>query len=956
MSEGRALKLNLNGRALELRVDPGTTLLETLRAQGCLSVKFSDERGEGGADTVLVDDRPVSAVVMLAVQAEGSRVETLEGLREDRWLARLGGIFLDEGAVQCGYCTPAFLLQLEALRRRNPAPDEAALVEALAPVFCRCTGMVKPLRAARVAFGLARPRAEDARAPARRDGGSTAPATRHLGKDARRVDGRALVRGEPVFAGDIAAPGALTLRILPSPHAHARIREIDTSAAKALPGVVDVLTWRDIHRRAFTSAGQGFPEPSPYDCYLLDEKLRHVGDKVALVAAESPATAEAALALIRVDYEVLPHYLDEREARRKGAPIIHDEPRPEDPQAELLFWPEAPEENVAARTSLDMGDAEAALKAADRVVTREYRSHQVQQCSLEPHVCLSRLDADGRLTIHSSTQVPFHVRRIVARLLDLPVSGVRVIKTRVGGGFGGKQEILGEELAAAMTLRTGRPVRLELSRAEELRMARSRHPARIRYRAGFSAEGKLDVLDMEILENTGANGAHALTVMSVAANKGLSLYPAPNIRHRGTAVYSNRPPAGAFRGYGSPQAFWALESFMDEAAAELGVDPVSLRLRNVVRVGDSLEVAARLGEGREGQQSRLRSGAAEACVSAGMEAIGWKQGPRGAPPVGAPAGSTLRRGLGMALVMQGSGIPGIDMAGAFLKMNEDGGFNLLVGAADIGTGSDTVLAQIAAEVLDVPLPAIIVNSGDTDHAPFDTGAYASSTTYISGGAVLKAAETLRGRILDYAAALWSLSADTLSVADAVVHAPDGRAMDYAEIGRRSFYTDHQRQLMAGASHLSTDSPPPFAAQFAEVLVDLATGEIRVPRFVTAVDAGRVLNPAMAEGQVEGAVALGLGFALVERMSFDAAGRPRAASFREHGYLLPGDLPRQQVIFVEDHEPTGPFGAKAVAEICINGPAPAVANALFDATGLRLRETPMGPERVLRALKASRRSS
>lgn len=944
------LLLDLNGRARQVSIAPGATLLDLLRAEGCLSVKFSDERGEGGADTVLVDDAPVSAATLLALQVAGRRVETLEGLREDPWVAALAERFLAEGAVQCGYCTPAFLLQLEALRRRNQAPDEAAIREALTPVFCRCTGMVKPLRAARVAFGLAAPREAIGGAAVQ----SSEPPLRVVGRDTRRVDGRALVRGEPVFAGDLTPPGALTLKILASPHAHARLRAIDTAAALQLPGVVDIATWRDVPRLAYTSAGQGFPEPSPYDCYLLDEKVRHVGDKVALVVAETAAAAEAACAAIAVDYEVLPHILDEREAQAPDAPVIHDEPRPADPQADSLFWPADPAHNVAARTAVDLGDVDTAFAAAAQVVEREYRTHQVQQCSLEPHVCASWWDPQGRLTICTSTQVPFHVRRVVARLLGLPVSQVRVIKARVGGGFGGKQEILGEELVALMTQRTGRPVRLELTRAEELRFARSRHPARVRYKAGFDAARRLTAMEMEILENTGANGAHALTVMSVCANKGLSLYPAPAVRHRGTAVYTNRPPAGAFRGYGSPQAFFALESFMDEAARDLGADPLELRLDNLLRTGEPMTIAAKLGEGREAAISRLHSGAAAACLAAAAEAIGYRAAPRGCPPPGAPAGSPLRRGIGFALVMQGSGIPGIDMAGAFLKMNEDGGFNLLVGAADIGTGSDTVLAQIAAEVLSVAPAQIVVSSGDTDHTPFDPGAYASSTTYISGGAVKKAAETLRARILDYAALLLGAEAAALRIESgpdgAAVLAPDGRRLAFSEIGTRSLYTDHQRQLMATASHVSPDSPPPFAAQFAEIEVNCATGAIRVLRFVTAVDAGRVLNPAMAEGQVEGAVAQGLGMALVEGMHYDAAGRPLAASLREHGFLAPADLPAQQVIFVEDHEPTGPFGAKAVAEICINGPAPAVANALADAANIRLRETPLSPARVLAALR------
>ncbi|MBM4118795.1 xanthine dehydrogenase, partial [bacterium] len=608
----RELRLLLNGRARQVRIDLDCSLLALLRAEGCFSVKFSDEHGEGGADTVLLDDQPVSAAALLAVQAADRRVETLEGLREDPWLAALAERFLAEGAVQCGYCTPAFLLQLEALRRRNPAPDEAAIREALTPVFCRCTGLVKPLRAARVAFGLAPPREATSEGRARVE--SPAVPLRVVGRDARRLDGRALVRGEPVFAADLAPPGALTLKILASPHAHARLRSIDIAAALRLPGVVDIATWRDVPRLAYTTAGQGFPEPSPYDCTLLDEKVRHVGDKVALVVAETASAAEAACAAVSVDYEVLPHILDERDAQGEGAPIIHDEPRPPDPQADILCWPADPAHNVAARTHLDLGDVAAGFAAAAAVLEREYRTHQVQQCSLEPHVCASWWDADGRLVIRTSTQVPFHVRRVVARLLGLPASRVRVIKTRVGGGFGGKQEILGEELVALMTQRTGRPVRLELTRAEELRFARSRHPARVRYKAGFDAAHKLTAMEMEILENTGANGAHALTVMTVCANKGLSLYPAPAVRHRGTAVYTNRPPAGAFRGYGSPQAFFALESFMDEAARALGADPLQLRLDNLLRRGEPMVIAAKLGEGREAALSRLASGAAAACL------------------------------------------------------------------------------------------------------------------------------------------------------------------------------------------------------------------------------------------------------------------------------------------------------------------------------------------------------
>ncbi|MCP4550172.1 MAG: molybdopterin-dependent oxidoreductase [bacterium] len=951
------LTFMLNGEEISCLVPSGRLLLDLLRELGCHSVKFSDERGEGGADTVLMDDHPISAATHLALQVEGCRIETLEGLRENRELKKLADTFLDEGAVQCGYCTPAQMLSLEALRRRNPHPSGADVAEALSTVFCRCTGFVKPLRAGLVNSGSAKPRCACA---AKADNSGKAPRysgkgdeLQVIGHDTRRVDGPGLVDGAPIFTGDMNMPGMLHLKILHSPHAHARIRSINIARAEALPGVVEVVTYKDVPVRAYTSAGQGFPEPSPYDLFILSDKARFAGDKIALVAAETVEAAEQACALIDVDYEVLSAYTAEGEAMLEDAPVIHDEQRPTDPQTDILFWPAEPERNVAARTSLDLGDADKGFAAAETIIERSYRSHQVQQCHLEPHVACSYLDANKRLTIIAATQVPFHVRRVVARLLDLPVSRVRVIKPRLGGGFGGKQEILIEELCAFMTMRTGRPMRLELTREEELIFARNRHPARVDYRVGFDGDDRIIAMQMDVLLNTGAYGGHALTVMSVCANKGLSLYPAPNVRHRGTAVYSNMVPAGAYRGYGSPQAFWALETFMEEAALELGVDPLELRLKNVVQVGDSLDVSENMGEGRDGYSSHLNSGAAEECIRRGREAIGWDVRPRGCPPDGASDQSPLRRGIGMALTMQGSGIPGIDMAGAFIKMNEDGGFNLQVGATDLGTGSDTVLAQIAAEVLGVSVPEIIVTSSDTDTTPFDTGAYASSTTYITGGAVKKAAEDLRGRIMTWAAGQLGVADDEVKIADRAVVAPSGTRLTFSEIGTRSLYTENQEQLMASASHLSYDSPPPFAAQFVEVEVDTGTGEVRLLDFVTVLDAGKIINPVMAEGQVEGAVAQGLGFAIAEEITYDSESRVLPRSFREHGYLLPADLPRQRVIFVEDEEPSGPYGAKAVAEICINGPAAAVGNALFDACGVRLRETPLTPEKVLTALRELR---
>lgn len=928
----KGIDITLNGHQLSIDTGPERNLLDILREAGCASVKFSDEHGQGGADLILLDGHPVSAVTLYARDADGRSIETLEGFRHRPDMRRLMDIFLREGAVQCGYCTPGMLIALEGLRRRQQKPSVEEIDEAMAPVLCRCTGYVKTLRAAYVFFGLEAPRKTEA-----------SQKHRVLGHDTLRVDGRSLVEGRPVFTEDRAMDKLSHLKILKSPLPHARIREIDTGKARALEGVIDVITWKDVPRRAFTSAGQGYPEPSPYDTFILDQKLRHVGDRVALVLAESAAIAERACELIEVSYEALPFVIDEREAA-EGKILLHDGPRPEDPRAHELFWPADPSKNLAAETELEIGDFEKGLEASEHVFEWEYRSHQVQPASIEPHVVTTWLDADGRLNIESATQVPFHVRRVVGRLLDMPVSQIRARKPRIGGGFGGKQEILGEELCALATQRTGRAVRLRYTREEEFIAARGRHPQRIRFRAGFDKTHKLQALEMDILENTGANGAHALTVMSVSAQKGLSLYPAKNLRHRGRAVYSNMVPGGAYRGYGAPQAFWALESFMDEVAGELGVDPIELRLKNVVRVGEPLEVLEKMGEGREGFATKLMSGAVEEIVRRGRVAIGWDEFKANDP------GARIQRGLGMALVMQGSGIPGIDMGSAFMKMNEDGSFNLMVGATDLGTGSDTVLAQIAAEVLEVPVEKIIVRSSDTDLTPFDTGAYASSTTYITGGAVKKAAEELRDKIFAWGLEFLGCKESLASMEGGVLQGPDA-SISYEEIGTKSLYTHQQEQLMASASHLSFDSPPPFAAQFADIDVDTETGEITVRKFVTALDVGTVLNPPMAEGQVEGAVLQGIGFALREEMAYDKKGQPTARDFESHGMFRANEAPPQEVIFVEDPEPTGPFGAKAVAEICINGPAPAIGNALANACGVRLRETPLKPEKVLAALKA-----
>lgn len=753
-----------------------------------------------------------------------------------------------------------------------------------------------------------------------------------IGRDTARIDGEALVRGNAVFADDIILKDVLHVKILHSPIAHARITKIDTSRALLLDGVVAVFTHEDFEPHFYTSAGQGYPEPGPRDMRILDSKVRFVGDRVAFVAAETLEIAEQALDLIDVEYEELPALFNAEEAMTSDI-ILHSNPK--------KTGLHDASRNVAAHLDAAIGDVEKALEDSDHVFEGTYSTPFVQMASIEPHISLTWLDENNRLVIRTSTQVPFHVRRIVAEVLDIPVGRIRVIKPRVGGGFGGKQEILNEEVVGAVTLRTGRPARIEYTRAEELFAARLRHPEVVTFRLGFDKEKTLTAIDLNILENCGAYGPHALTVMSVTAQKALSMYKAPHIRVNGDGVYTNLPVGGAYRGYGAPQAFFPLESLMDEAAEAMDIDPVELRLKNVFKIGDDIPIARILGEGREGFPMVLYSTEVESCLKEGRTLSHWKD-LRALPKTG-----RYRRGIGVAVAGQGSGIPGIDMGSAFIKMNEDASFNLQVGATDLGTGSDTALAQIAAEVLGVSVDKIIIYSSDTDMTPFDTGAYASSTTYISGSAVKKAAENCRDMILAQGRAI--LGSEDAEIEGVSVKAKNGESISFGDICTKSFYTDEQKQIMGSASHMSYDSPPPFNATFAEVEVDTLTGIVRVLRIVSVTDAGQIINPKMAEGQIEGGIPQSLGMTLSECIPFDEKGRLLNQDFNSYHLYTAKDMPELVVRFAESHEPTGPYGAKAVAEIPINAPAPAVTNAIYNAVGVRIKHLPVRPEEILRGL-------
>ena len=961
------ITVTINNLRRTLLVGPNESLLDALRRASYYSVKYGCDDGTCGVCTVLLNGKPVHSCKMKAVDVDGAEITTLEGLSQNNIVGPIQEAFMETGAIQCGFCTPAQILSAKSLLDQNPNPTDDQIRQALNPVLCRCTGYVRGVDAVRRAAAILRGEKVSAYSHIeltlpkdislitlpeeyfRRDGKRNPllplvftpeemGKTHVVGKSEVKVDAKKLAQGRPVFTDDFRLDGMLYGALLTSPHAHALIRKIDASKARALPGVHTVLTHQDIQRVKYASGGQSYPQPLPYDQVSLDNKVRHVGDRVAIVAADTPEIAQKALKLIDVEYEILPTIVDPEQAMQNGAPIVHDE-------ADTVGIYDATH-NIVYHIEAEVGDIDKAFKESDFVFEGEYRTPKQQHVHLEPHVCITYFDEDDRLVVRTSTQVPFHIRRMLSPLINLPAKKIRVIKPRIGGGFGNKQEMILEDLCAHLTLATGRPVRMEYTRTQEFTSSRSRHANIIRYKVGIK-DKKVIAANLYLIGDTGAYGCHGLTVNMVGGFKGLTLYNPPNARFECDVVYTNTPPAGAFRGYGAMQCQFGIEVLMAEIAEKLGLDEVEFKRNNWIKLGENMYLSKALGEGREGTEQFLTSSAMEQCVEIGLKATDFyakRQANR-------QQSGHLRRGIGMSVMIHGSGIAGLDMAAATLKMNDDGSFNLLIGATDLGTGSDTILGQMAAEVLGIPLDDIVVYSSDTDFTPFDKGAYASSTTYVSGGAVRKAALEIKDQIIHHAALMMGVSTiDGFKLENRQVIAPDGSAVSLQEVALNSLHQQNQHQIMATASHVSPVSPPPTAAQFVEIVVDTKTGKINVDRMLMVVDCGRVINPLTAAGQVEGGMAQALGFALTEEMLFNADGQPLNPNLRTYHIPRAKEMPATDVIFVQTDEPSGPFGAKSVAEISIDGVAPALASAFHDATGIWMRNLPYTPERVQQALQ------
>lgn len=749
-----------------------------------------------------------------------------------------------------------------------------------------------------------------------------------VGKGLPKIDGVTIATGKPVYTDDLATPNALVVKLLRSPYAFARIRTIDISAAAALEGVECVLTHQDVPKVRFTSAGQSYPEPSPYDRLILDEIVRYVGDEVAIIAAVDEKTALKAMGLIKVDYEIFEPVIDFEKAEGHAS-IVH----PEDDLHCNFDIGMKKEKNIVSSQKVEVGDVEQELKKCAVVVEETVYTQAQAQAMMETYRAFSYLDHTGRLVVVSSTQIPFHVRRQLARSLQLPASKIRVIKPRIGGGFGGKQTAVAERFAAMVTLKTGKPAKIVYDRKETFTCTNSRHAMRIKVRLGADQDGTIRAIDIQGLSDTGAYGEHASTVFSLVGSKTLPLYNKTKaVRFMGNVVYTNKMPGGALRGYGAPQGTFAVESTVNKLAEKLNLDPTEIRLKNLIKEGET----CLLYDGK-----LLESSSLHRCIEKGKELIGWSEKyPR------REAGNKKVRGVGMAVTMQGSGIAGIDTASAEIRFNDNADFTLLVGSTDMGTGSDTILAQMAAEVLETSLENIVVYAADTDVSPYDPGSYASSTTYVTGMAVVKAAEDLKNQILQNGARFLEVSPEEVEYDGKTIRTIAGdKAITLEKLAEQQVLGTGKLQLVGNATYGSPTSPPPFIAGFAEVEVDQETGKVDLIDYVAVVDCGTVINPNLARIQVEGGIVQGIGFALYEDVKYDNKGNLQTNSFMQYKIPCRKDVGNVRVAFEESFEPTGPFGAKSIGEVVINTPAPAIAHAVYNAVGVRVTNLPITPEKV-----------
>ena len=745
----------------------------------------------------------------------------------------------------------------------------------------------------------------------------------------RKKDAMQLVTGQPVYMDDVIPQDCLIVKLLRSPHANAIVQEIDTSRALLVPGIEAIYTWKDVDQqgRRYTQAGQTYPEPSPYDRLVIDRHVRFAGDVVAILAGKDEKCVDKAMKLIKVRYEVLPAVLDYHTALDNPV-LVH----PEENWESLAPVGADNKRNLCAHDESGAGDIEAVLAGGDVVIDHTYHTRACQQAMMETFRTYCSIDAYGRLNVLSSTQIVFHCRRILANALHIPKSMIRVAKPRIGGGFGAKQTSVCEVYPAFVTWKTKKPSKIIFSRYESQIASTPRHEMELHVRLGATKDGIVRGIDLYTLSNTGAYGEHGPTTVGLSGHKSIPLYgKAEAFRFVSDVVYTNHMSAGAYRGYGATQGLFAVESAVNELADKLGIDPFVIRQRNIVHEGDVMPAYY-------GQVNT--SCALDRCLQAVHDNIGWDE----KYPV-RDMGNGKVRAVGMGMAMQGSGITSVDVGSASLKINDDGFYTLSIGAADMGTGCDTILAQIAAEVLECPLDNVTVLGADTDSSPYDSGSYASSTTYVTGKAVEQCAEQLKQKICQVGAGLLGLDERAVVFAGDAVTSEDGtQRATLAQIAAAS-QCGSNTALEAVVTHSSEISPPPFMVGAAEVEVDLETGEAQVIRYEAAVDCGTPVNPNLARVQAEGGILQGIGMALTENVTYDDRGMPRENSLMQYKIPARNDIGHIHVVFESSYEGTGPFGAKSIGEVVINTPLPAVADAIYHATHKRFYELPITREQI-----------
>ncbi len=953
------VNFTINGKKIKKEVKVNASLREVLVELGHFSVRDSDD-GEGfaGSDTVIVDNKPIYSNLMLALEADGCDIRTPDSLSVLGKLNHVQQAMIDAGVVQSAYNAPAAALLLTWLLENNPKPTKEDIKDTLSGILIRDAGYEHYYLAVKLAQEyLEKGSYTSEIAPEFRDH------LDYVGKVKPKVDGRQLVAGWKSFVEDRVEPGACSLVMLRSPHPHAYITKIDTTEAEKVEGVVTIITAANCPDVYYMSAGQGNPEPSPYDRRLFNWKVRHVGDRVAAIVAETEQQALEAKSKIVVEYDVLEPVFTVDQAMAKDAPIIQNGKavylsgapsdldkynKGVDPREGQVVYPFPLHgdirKNIASHANGAIGDVEKGFNEADEIIDEIYETTQIQCTPLEVHLVYSKIDND-RLVIHASTQVPFHTRRIVARVCGISENKVHVIKEKVGGGYGSKQDILVEDVAGYATWLTRRAIYYRNTREEEFIANSTRHPMKIRVKMGAKKDGKLTGVYMDVRANTGPYGNHCLTVPMNACSKTLPLLNCPNMKFDVTTYYTNIPPAGAYQGYGAPKGSYALMTALAEMAAKIGVDPLEMAKKNHVEKGFMLEILKSLGEGREGTVVPVGSCGLRKALEQGAEMIQWGKKEKG-------VSDEWKVGKGFAMIQQGSGLPGLDHSMCDVVMHTDGTFIVHSGGADIGTGLDTISVKIVSEVMKVEMDKVSIISGDTDNTMFDTGSYASSGTYFSGGATLKAALDLKDKVLKEAALQMDEKVEDLELkAPGVVYSTKSKKeLTYHQISHQATSGVGRGQIMGYGSFATENAAIPYGAHFAQVAVNIRTGQIKVDKFYALQDAGTPINPELALCQMYGAALKSIGHTLYENMVLDENGVCITPDFTRYGIPMVTEQPEDfKAVLIDEDDEFGPFGAKSISEIATNGAAPAIANAIYDAVGIWMRSWPFTPEKILREL-------